>query len=73
VHNNSSESFTLTPSLFRLEDATGGTYQYYGKPDSFHNPLEQAVLMPGEKTTKDLTYIYTGNIRFRLYPPVCNG
>ncbi|SDM98722.1 DUF4190 domain-containing protein [Acetanaerobacterium elongatum] len=61
VHNNSSESFTLTPSLFRLEDATGGTYQYYGKPDSFHNPLEQAVLMPGEKTTKDLTYIYTGN------------
>lgn len=61
VHNNSSKSYTLTPGLFRLEDAAGGAYQYYGKPDSFHNPLEQVVLMPGEKTTKDLTYIYTGS------------
>lgn len=60
VQNKSGESFTLTPDLFRLENAMGGSYDYYGDPDTFHSPLERVVLMPGEKTSKNLTYVFDG-------------
>ncbi len=60
VQNKSGESFTLTPDLFRLENAMGGSYDYYGEPDTFHSPLERVVLMPGEKASKNLTYVFDG-------------
>ncbi len=56
--NNSSATLTLTPSLFRLEDASGNPCEYAAKRGgvSAKDVLERTVLMPGEKVSKLLLY-----------------
>lgn len=60
--NNSDTAFTLTPSLFRLEDAFGEPCEYSPKLGNVaaKDVLERTVLMPGEKVSKLLLYSATG-------------
>lgn len=56
--NSSDSAFTLTPDLFRLEDATGNPCAYATDTSgvSAKDVLERTVLMPGEKISKLLLY-----------------
>lgn len=56
--NSSDTAYTMTPSLFRLEDATGNPCEFAPKEGgvSAKDVLERTVLMPGEKVSKLLLY-----------------
>lgn len=60
--NNSGEAFTLTPSLFRLEDVTGNPCEFSPTLGgvSAKDVLERTVLMPGETVSKLLLYSTSG-------------